>query len=195
MIEFHEGIIRKTIECYGTEKQSVVCMEECCELVQAISKELRGKSDKEHLAEEMADVLICMKMLKIMYHVTDDELNEWIKKKQFRQLKRITESGVGTGGQMMRRLVDVTDLEKFIQENVCAIGDDHLLLVAGDDGRWHEALPLVKTAYDVDKVVAELRRMSGNGYRDVDGDYVPPMIETKNAIEIVKKGIRKDISE
>lgn len=97
MIEFYEDIIRKTIECYGTEKQSVVCMEECCELVQAISKELRGKSDKKHLAEEMADVLICMEMLKIMYHVTDDELNEWIKKKQFRQLRRITESGVGTG--------------------------------------------------------------------------------------------------
>ena len=97
VIEFYEDIIRKTIECYGTEKQSVVCMEECCELVQAISKELRGKSDKEHLAEEMADVLICMEMLKIMYHITDDELNEWVKKKQFRQLKRITESGVGTG--------------------------------------------------------------------------------------------------
>ena len=44
------------------------------------------------------------------------------------------------------------------------------------------------TAYDIDKVVGELRRMSGNGYRDVDGDYVPPMIETKNAIEIVKQG-------
>ena len=97
MIEFYEDIIRKTIECYGAGKQSVVCMEECCELVQAISKELRGKSDKEHLAEEMADVLICMEMLKIMYHVTDDELNEWVKKKQFRQLRRITESGVGTG--------------------------------------------------------------------------------------------------
>ena len=44
------------------------------------------------------------------------------------------------------------------------------------------------TAYSVDKVVEELRRVSGNGYRDVDGDYVPPMIETKNAIEIVKQG-------
>ena len=94
------------------------------------------------------------------------------------------------------RLIEVADLEKFIQENVCAIGDDHLLLVAGDDGRWHEALPLVKTAYSVDKVVEELRRMSGNGYRDVDGDYVPPMIETKNAIEIVKKGgVSDDVCE
>ena len=54
------------------------------------------------------------------------------------------------------RLIDVSDLEKFIQENVCAIGNNHLLLVAGDDGRWHEALPLVKTAYSVDNVVEEL---------------------------------------
>ena len=61
--------------------------------------------------------------------------------------------------------------------------------------RFINKLKNIPTAYDIDKVVAELRRMSGNGYRDVDGDYVPPMIETKNAIEIVKKGIRKDISE
>ena len=53
-------------------------------------------------------------------------------------------------------LIDVADLEKFIRENVCVIGEDHLLLVAGNDGRWHEALPLVKTSYDVDKVVEQM---------------------------------------
>lgn len=56
------------------------------------------------------------------------------------------------------RLIEVADLEKFIRENVCAIGNDHLLLVAGDDGKWHEALPLVKTAYSVDRVVEELEK-------------------------------------
>lgn len=44
------------------------------------------------------------------------------------------------------------------------------------------------TVYDVEKVVAEIRKSSGIGYRDVDGDYVPPMIETEEAIDIVKKG-------
>ena len=44
-------VIKKSIEFYGTEIQSTVCMEECSELVQAISKELRGKSDTNHLAE------------------------------------------------------------------------------------------------------------------------------------------------
>ena len=42
------------------------------------------------------------------------------------------------------------------------------------------------TAYDIDAVVSELRRRSGNGYRDIDGDYVPPMIKAEKAIEIVK---------
>ena len=85
------------------------------------------------------------------------------------------------------RLIEVADLEKFIQENVCAIGDDHLLLVAGDDGRWHEALPLVKTAYSVDKVVEELEadssvKLYGSGNSD---NYLIPV---KRAVEIVRKG-------
>ena len=85
------------------------------------------------------------------------------------------------------RLIEVADLEKFIQENVCAIGDDHLLLVAGDDGRWHEALPLVKTAYDVDKVVEQLKtdssvKLYGSGNSN---NYLIPV---KRALEIIKKG-------
>ena len=85
------------------------------------------------------------------------------------------------------RLIDATDLEKFIQENVCAIGDDHLLLVAGDDGRWHEALPLVKTAYDLDKVVEQLKtdssvKLYGSGNSN---NYLIPL---EKVIEIVKRG-------
>ena len=43
-------------------------------------------------------------------------------------------------------------------------------------------------AFNVEKVVEDIRSGSGNGYRDIDGDWVPPMIETKDAIEIVRKG-------
>ena len=85
------------------------------------------------------------------------------------------------------RLIDVTDLKKFIRENVCAIGNDHLLLVAGDDGRWHEALPLVKTAYDLDKVVEQLKtdssvKLYGSGNSN---NYLIPL---EKVIEIVKRG-------
>ncbi len=51
--------------------------------------------------------------------------------------------------------------------------------------RFIEDLP---TAYDVEKVVTGIGRSSGKGYRDIDGDYVPPMIETKQAIDIVRNG-------
>lgn len=88
---------------------------------------------------------------------------------------------------MKMRLIEVADLEKFIRENVCAIGDDHLLLVAGDDGRWHEALPLVKTAYDLDKVVEQLKtdssvKLYGSGNSN---NYLIPL---EKVIEIVKRG-------
>ena len=96
------------------------------------------------------------------------------------------------------RLIDVTDLKKFIKENVCAIGDDHLLLVAGDDGRWHEALPLVKTAYSVDKVVEELEERKALHERLVDYEtkngtvtekyqHIKAIDVLNDAIEIVKR--------
>ena len=89
MIPINSYVIKKSIEHYGKEVQSTVCMEECAELIQAISKEKRGKSDKDHLAEEMADVIICIEMLKQIYNITEDEIYSWIINKQERTIKRI----------------------------------------------------------------------------------------------------------
>ena len=89
MIAIIDEIVTKAIEHYGKETQSIVVMEECAELIQAISKELRGKSDKKHLAEEMADVYICLELLKQMYEITDSDLQEWNDFKKNREVKRI----------------------------------------------------------------------------------------------------------
>lgn len=88
------------------------------------------------------------------------------------------------------RLIDIADLEKFIRENVCAIEDDHLLLVAGDDGRWHEALPLVKTAYDLDKVVEQLEDYGNEEMEYYRNTPYEKCIEecVHKAIKIVKAG-------
>ena len=95
----------------------------------------------------------------------------------------------------MKRLIDVEELEKFISEKVTAVGDDNLLLVAGNDGRWLEALPLIKTAYDVDKVVEQL-----NNAKKYNLDLADTMLDIQangtirhficleDAIEIVKTG-------
>lgn len=66
-----------------------MCMEECAELIQAVSKRLRGKPDPDdNLAEEMADVVICLHLLQDMYDVTDERLESWIDRKTERQAKR-----------------------------------------------------------------------------------------------------------
>lgn len=88
-MEVNQTIIAKSIEHYGKEKQSVVCMEELAELTQCISKELRGKSDKEHLTEEIADVTICLEMLKQMYEISEELLGKMIRIKQQRILDRM----------------------------------------------------------------------------------------------------------
>ena len=50
MIPVNSYVVQRSIEHYGKDAQSTVCMEECAELIQAISKEKRGNSDKDHLA-------------------------------------------------------------------------------------------------------------------------------------------------
>ena len=88
--DIDENILAESIRYYGKEKQSVVCMEECAELIQCISKELRNKSNISHLSEEIADVLICIKMLQLMYDIQDSQLQDWVNTKQKRIKERMS---------------------------------------------------------------------------------------------------------
>lgn len=85
----NEKIIADSIQHYGKNNQSTVCMEECAELIQAISKAKRGKIDRDNMIEEIADVLICIEMLKQMYMISDEKINKWIEKKQAREAERM----------------------------------------------------------------------------------------------------------
>ena len=82
-------IIKDSIKYYGVDLQSTVCMEECAELIQAISKEKRGKHDYKHLAEEIADVLICISMLQDMYEIDSSDIQLWIDLKEKRIVERM----------------------------------------------------------------------------------------------------------
>lgn len=66
-----------------------IAMEECAELIQAISKGKRGKLDKDNLAEEIADVLICMELINEIYDVDEKEIEKWFKKKAIRVIERL----------------------------------------------------------------------------------------------------------
>ena len=87
-----QTIWRQSIDHYGKQLQSIVCMEECAELIQAISKKLRkDTSSNDVLAEEMADVIVCLHQLKIMYGITDKAISDWVEAKTLRLAKRMEE--------------------------------------------------------------------------------------------------------
>ena len=88
-VNINKEIVSRSLDTYGNGMQLVVCMEELSELSQAISKEIRGIGDRSNLVEEMADVIICLEILKQIFAVTNVEIEEWVKFKQGRTLKRI----------------------------------------------------------------------------------------------------------
>ena len=121
MIPVSSYVVKKSIEHYGKDVQSTVCMEECAELIQAISKEKRGKSDKCNLAEEMADVIICIKMLKQIYNITEDEIYSWVINKQERIIERIKKDAQSTrtNAERIRNMTD-EELAEWLT-NMCGI--------------------------------------------------------------------------
>lgn len=55
------------VDYYGADNQKIVCLEEMGELMQAITKDLRGKPDFKNLAEEIGDVLLTIEQLIVIY--------------------------------------------------------------------------------------------------------------------------------
>lgn len=73
----------------------IVVMEECAELIQAISKLCRAKqTDKYNLLEEMADVQICIWYLQEIYDIETNDLYKAINVKIDRLNNTIKEKGV-----------------------------------------------------------------------------------------------------
>lgn len=62
----------------GIEKQHIIVMEELAELAQQVSKKLRGNDNRLELLEEMADVCICLEMLRYMSDIPKYKLDDAI---------------------------------------------------------------------------------------------------------------------
>ena len=84
-----EDLCKDIIEFYGTDQTTVVAMEECSEVIQELSKFIRGLGNKRHLSEEIADVLITLKEVCMMYDLKDEDIQNAIIYKQFRQTRRM----------------------------------------------------------------------------------------------------------
>lgn len=67
----------KAVQYFGKESRKQLAQEECAELIQAISKDMRD--EKHNVEEEIADVLI---MIRQLGHIYDKNLIQlWMDKK------------------------------------------------------------------------------------------------------------------
>lgn len=71
---------KSTAKYYGYESQSSQLVEECAELIQAVSKYRRANTEAkravalENLIEEIADVEIMLEQIKYLLQIPEDEL-------------------------------------------------------------------------------------------------------------------------
>lgn len=68
---------------------TTIAMEECSELIQAVSKAKRGKLDANNMAEEIADVLICIDWISEIYGIDKTEVEKWRYYKKSRVVSRL----------------------------------------------------------------------------------------------------------
>ena len=88
MLNMRDDDLAESIRIEGKNKKEIITTEELAELIKEVTKDLRGKPRREKLIEEMADVYICLKMLRLIHDVDEESIQEWIDYKVDRQIRR-----------------------------------------------------------------------------------------------------------
>ena len=78
--EERQKVYTNALIAYGEEAQCIVAIEELSECAKEICKVLRGKGDREHLAEEIADATIMLEQLRYFFGINED-VCEWMDSK------------------------------------------------------------------------------------------------------------------
>ena len=85
----YQEIFNKAISTYGEKAQKLMAIEEMSELTKEICKDFRGKLDREHLIEELADVTITIDQLIMMYEISGKEIQQMCERKMERLKERL----------------------------------------------------------------------------------------------------------
>lgn len=83
--------VESAVKTYGIEKQLTVFYGEVGELMTAVADCRRGRDTSDHVAEEMADVLICCKQVMYALGVTRRDVLQWQDHKLRRLALRLAE--------------------------------------------------------------------------------------------------------
>ena len=80
-MEEYAAVLEENIKENGVVLETVIAMEECAELIQAISKVKRygfAGEYRDNLIEEIADVSIVIREIMMMFEIPDDDLENVI---------------------------------------------------------------------------------------------------------------------
>lgn len=87
---YSEAICRRALKTYGADAQITMVFEEMAELQKELCKHARGSDNKAHIAEEIADCLIMLEQMQILFDIRDD-VNKFTMVKLERLKERIDE--------------------------------------------------------------------------------------------------------
>ena len=87
LINYHIGCV-EIFNHYGESKQLLQMIQECSELIKAITK-----GDRENFIEELADVQVMIDQITLKYPDIASKVTEIKRNKVFRTLKRIATEG------------------------------------------------------------------------------------------------------
>lgn len=88
MIKYNSNI-NLILNSQSVDVNKTIVIEELSELQKEVCKDLRGYERREEIKEEMADVYICLQMLKEIYNFSDEELEKMYERKMRRNIERI----------------------------------------------------------------------------------------------------------
>jgi NTP pyrophosphatase (non-canonical NTP hydrolase) len=83
---------KKLIERFGNKHQMAVAIEECMELSKELTKAIRDKGNDMKIAEEIADVLICLEQVALMFSI-DREMVSIFKEFKLTRLRKFYAEG------------------------------------------------------------------------------------------------------
>lgn len=87
--EERQRVYEAALNKWGEKLQATVAIEEMAEVQKEITKMLRGKLDREHMAEEIADATIMLEQMCQMLNI-NDSVESWMDYK-VAELKRKVE--------------------------------------------------------------------------------------------------------
>lgn len=85
-------VYNSALIAYGDRVQMTVALEEMAECQQAICKILRGGENFDHLAEEVADAIICLEQIRMLFNI-DDRVNYYMDSKVRRLERNLRKDG------------------------------------------------------------------------------------------------------